>query len=61
VRDAKTGTVAKCSSIKVPGTLKKGSGLSGAVNGCLGLVNNGDVQQASGTETVSPKQTITSP
>jgi hypothetical protein len=162
VKDAKTGTIAKCTSIKVGGTLKKGSGLSGAgigsitsasftgctigaiavtvkigtgslpwelnalsynattgvttgsledidlrasatgctaaldgtalganngltkftytnstgklklvgtggnlhswgVVGCFGLVNNGDVQQASGTETVSPKQTIHSP
>jgi hypothetical protein len=32
-----------------------------AVSGCFGLVNNGDAQQASGTETVTPKQTITSP
>ena len=157
VKDAKTGTVAKCSSIKMAGTLKKGKGLSGkaigtiktgsftgckiatvsvtvkvhglpwklnaasfkngvttgtisgidlkatapgcsatldgtgagknngvtkvsysnstgklkllpsgnlhsfAVSGCFGLVNNGDAQKASGTETVSPKQTITSP
>jgi hypothetical protein len=28
---------------------------------CFGLVNNGDAQKASGTQTVSPKQTITSP
>jgi hypothetical protein len=34
---------------------------SWAVNGCLGLVNNGDPQDSSGTTTVSPKQTITSP
>jgi hypothetical protein len=157
VKDAKTGTVAKCTSIKTSGTLKKGSGLSGsgigtitkasftgctiatvsvtvavhglpwklnassfssgvttgtisgidlkatapgcsatldgtgagknngtinvsytnstgklkflgsgnlhswAVSGCFGLVNNGDAQKASGTETISPKQTITSP
>jgi hypothetical protein len=32
-----------------------------AVSGCFGLVNNGDVQQASGSGTVTPKQTITSP
>jgi hypothetical protein len=32
-----------------------------AVSGCFGLVNNGDAQHASGTETVTPKQTITSP
>jgi hypothetical protein len=32
-----------------------------AVSGCFGLVNNGDPEQASGTETVTPKQTITSP
>jgi len=32
-----------------------------AVSGCLGLLNNGDVQQASGSGTVTPKQTITSP
>jgi len=157
VKDAKTGTVAKCSSIKMAGTLKKGKGLSGkgigtiktgsftgckiatvsvtvkvhglpwklnaasfkngvttgtisgidlkatapgcsatldgtgagknngvtkisysnstgklkllgggnlhsyAVSGCFGLVNNGDAQKASGTETISPKQKITSP
>jgi hypothetical protein len=157
VKDANTGTVAKCSSIKLGSTLKKGSGLSGkgigtiasasftgctiatitvtvkanglpwklnassfkngvtmgtvsgidlkasapgcsatldgtkaganngttkisysnstgklkllgsgnlhswAVSGCFGLVNNGDTEKASGTETVSPKQAITSP
>ena len=159
VKDAKTGTIAKCTSIKMSGTLKSGSGLSGAgigtittasftgctiatvaitvtvhglpwklnaasynsatgvtsgtisgidlvatapgcsatldgtaaganngitnatytnstgkikllgsgnlhsyaVSGCFGLVNNGDVQKASGTETVTPKQTVTSP
>jgi hypothetical protein len=156
VKDTKTGTVAKCTSIKLGGTLKKGSGLSGtglgsvktasfsgctiatvkvsvavhglpwtldaqsyksgvtmgmvsgidlvatatgckatldgtgankdngmtkisysnssgklsllgpggnlhawAVSGCFGLVKNGDPQQASGTEKVTPKQTIT--
>jgi hypothetical protein len=32
-----------------------------AVSGCFGLVNNNDPQQASGTETLTPKQTITSP
>jgi hypothetical protein len=32
-----------------------------AVSGCLGLENNGDPQDASGTTTVSPTQTITSP
>ena len=32
-----------------------------AVSGCFGLVNNGDVQKASGSGTVTPKQTITSP
>jgi len=31
------------------------------VSGCFGLVNNGDPQDASGSLTVSPKQTITSP
>jgi hypothetical protein len=31
------------------------------VVGCLGLENNGDPQDASGTTTVTPKQTITSP
>jgi hypothetical protein len=157
VKDTKTGTVAKCSSVKLGGTLKKGSGLSGtglgsvtsasfsgckiatiavtvkvhglpwkldatsykngttsgtvsgidlvatatgckatldgtgagkdngmtkitysnssgklsllgpggnlhswAVSGCFGLVKNGDPEQASGTETVTPKQTIKS-
>jgi hypothetical protein len=160
VKDAATNTVAKCSSIKMSGTLKKGSGLSGSkigtittasftgctiatitvtvatnglpwhmnatsfnsttgvttgnisgidlaasapgctasldgtaanadngktkitytnstgkikllgsggnlhswgVTGCFGLINNGDVQQASGSGSVTPKQTITSP
>lgn len=160
VKDTKTGTIAKCTSIKLAGTLKKGSGLAGAgigtitsgsftgcavgtigvnvavkglpwkenalsfnatsgvttgtisgielvatnplcsatldgtaagkhngvtkitytnstgkikllagggnlhsyaVMGCGGLINNGDPQQASGSGTVSPKQTITSP
>jgi hypothetical protein len=32
-----------------------------AVSGCVGLVANGDPAQASGTVTVKPKQTITSP
>jgi hypothetical protein len=32
-----------------------------AVSGCFGLVANGDPEQASGTETLTPKQTITSP
>ena len=32
-----------------------------AVSGCFGLVNNGDVQKASGSGTVTPKQKITSP
>jgi hypothetical protein len=32
-----------------------------AVSGCLGLINTGDPAQASGSLTVSPKQTITSP
>ena len=31
------------------------------VTGCLGLINNGDAQQASGGGAVTPKQTITSP
>jgi hypothetical protein len=31
------------------------------VSGCFGLVNNGDPEDASGSLTVSPKQTITSP
>ena len=158
VKDAKTGTVAKCTSIKMSGTLKKGHGLAGAglgtitkgsftgchvaslsvtvsvhglpwklnatsfssgvttgtisgidlvasnpackatldgtgagknngttkvtytnstgklkllgpggnlhsykVTGCLGLINNGDPQHASGGGTVTPKQTIKSP
>jgi hypothetical protein len=45
-------------------TLTSGSGAnlhSWGVVGCFGLVNNGDIQKASGTLTVSPKQTITSP
>ena len=32
-----------------------------AVSGCFGLINNGDLQQASGSAPLSPKQTITSP
>lgn len=32
-----------------------------AVSGCFGLVNNNDPEDASGTTTVTPKQTITSP
>jgi hypothetical protein len=32
-----------------------------AVSGCFGLINNGDKQQASGSDTLAPKQTITSP
>jgi hypothetical protein len=32
-----------------------------AVSGCAGLVNNGDPEKASGTNTVKPKQTITGP
>jgi hypothetical protein len=32
-----------------------------AVSGCFGLINNGDVQKASGSGSVTPKQTITSP
>jgi hypothetical protein len=47
------------------GTLKLlGSGgnlHSWGVVGCFGLVNNGDVQQASGSGSLTPKQTITSP
>jgi hypothetical protein len=31
------------------------------VSGCFGLVKNGDPEQASGTLTVTPKQTITQP
>jgi hypothetical protein len=34
---------------------------SWGVVGCFGLVNNGDVQQASGSGALTPKQTITSP
>jgi hypothetical protein len=31
------------------------------VSGCLGLINDNDPAQSSGTLTVAPKQTITSP
>jgi len=44
--------------------LTSGSGAnlhSWGVVGCFGLINNGDVQKASGTLTVTPKQKITSP
>jgi hypothetical protein len=39
----------------------KGNLHSWAVSGCFNLVNNGDPQDASGTNKVSPKQTITGP
>jgi hypothetical protein len=32
-----------------------------AVSGCLGLINNGDAEKASGSTGVSPAQTITAP
>ena len=35
VKDTKTGTVAKCTSVKMAGTLKKGSGLAGAAIGTI--------------------------
>jgi len=31
------------------------------VNGCAGLINSGDATTFSGSYTISPKQTITSP
>jgi hypothetical protein len=62
------GTTAKNGKIKVTytnstGVLKLlptgGNLTSEAVSGCFGLVNNGDPQDASGSLTVTPKQTIT--
>src|ERR1700678_291203 len=35
VKDSKTGTVAKCTTTKLTGTLKKGSGLAGAKLGTV--------------------------
>jgi hypothetical protein len=64
------GTTAKNGKIKVTytnstGVLKllgTGGNLTAEdVSGCFGLVNNGDPQDASGSLTVTPKQTITSP
>jgi hypothetical protein len=39
----------------------KGNLHSYAVNGCFGLIHNGDPQKASGTNKVTPKQDITGP
>jgi hypothetical protein len=39
----------------------KGNLHSWAVSGCLGAINNGDPQDASGTNKVTPKQDITGP
>jgi hypothetical protein len=66
------GTAAGADNGKVKVTYKNSTGVltllpSGgnlhdwAVNGCLGLVNNGDPEDSSGSATVTPKQTITSP
>jgi hypothetical protein len=64
------GTTATNGKIKVSytnstGVLKLlptgGNLTSEDVSGCFGLVNNGDPQDASGSLTVSPKQSITSP
>jgi len=65
------GTAAGANNGKVKVTYTNSSGVlkltggvnlhSWAVSGCFGLVNNGDVQKASGSTTVTPKQTITSP
>jgi hypothetical protein len=64
------GTTATNGKIKVTynnnnGVMKllgTGGNLEAAnVSGCFGLINNGDHQNASGSLTVSPKQTITSP
>ncbi len=51
-----TNSTGKISLLATGGNLH-----SYAVNGCFGLISNGDVQQASGSGTVTPKQTITSP
>src|ERR1700722_7924104 len=40
VKDTKTGTIAKCTSLKLSATLKKGSGLAGAK---LGKITTGSV------------------
>jgi hypothetical protein len=54
-------TVSYTNSTGVLKLLGGGNLHSWMVNGCFGLVNNGDVQKASGSTTVTPKQTITSP
>ena len=60
----KNNGVTKISYSNSTGKLKllpSGNLHSFAVSGCFGLVNNDDAQKASGTETISPKQTIHSP
>jgi hypothetical protein len=57
-----TGIKYTNSTHKIKLTSGAGANLhSWGVVGCFGLVNNGDVQKASGTLTVTPAQTIHSP
>ena len=66
------GTAAGADNGKVKGTYTNSTGVlkllttggnlhAWGVVGCLGLINDGDPAQPSGSTTVSPKQTITSP
>jgi len=66
------GTAAGADNGKVKGTYTNSTGVlkllttggnlhAWGVVGCLGLINNNDPAQPSGSTTVSPKQTITSP
>jgi hypothetical protein len=60
--DNGTVNVTYSNSTHVLTLLASGGNLhSWGVTGCFGLINNGDAQQASGSVTVSPGQTITSP
>lgn len=59
--NGKTGIKYTNSTGKLTLTSTGGNLHSWAVSGCLGLINNGDPQDASGTLTLSPKQTITGP
>jgi hypothetical protein len=66
------GTAAGADNGTVKGTYTNSSGVlkllptggnlhAWGVSGCLGLINNGDTAKPSGSATVTPKQTITSP
>jgi hypothetical protein len=59
--NGKSGVTYTNSTGKMALTATGGNLHSWGVVGCFGLVNNGDVQKASGSLTVTPKQTIHSP